>query len=98
MFGVMEFMTFAPPDVTSALIHSGPGAESLQAVEPYISWLRTIVQQAQQTAASAQATNTFGQQRVAGQTDAVGRENRSLEWMACRPARMRGIETIDSEL
>jgi PPE-repeat protein len=28
MFGAMEFMTL-PPEVTSALIHSGPGAESL---------------------------------------------------------------------
>ncbi|MDT5168450.1 MAG: hypothetical protein QOD02_1777, partial [Mycobacterium sp.] len=28
MFGVMEFTTL-PPEVTSALIHSGPGAESL---------------------------------------------------------------------
>ncbi len=67
-----------------------------QAVEPYLTWLRTTAQQAQQTAASAQAvaaafsavsaavvpvsqvtanrtglaqllaTNTFGQQRVAG--------------------------------
>jgi PPE-repeat protein len=90
----MDFL--APPEVTSALIHSGPGAESLieaagawqrlstelenaatsyasvlspltaawngpsssamvQAVEPYVTWLRTTAQQAQQTAASAQA-------------------------------------------
>jgi len=85
-----------PPEVTSALIHTGPGAESLieaseawqqlganledsaenygatlsslvgtwrgasskamvQAVEPYLNWLRTTAQQVQQTAASAQA-------------------------------------------
>jgi PPE-repeat protein len=91
----MDFITL-PPEVTSALIHSGPGAESLieasgawqqlgtgleesvpiyasvlsslteawngpsslamvQAVEPYVTWLRTTAQQAQQTAASAQA-------------------------------------------
>src|SRR5271163_255511 len=95
MFGVMEFITL-PPEVTSALIHTGPGAESLmeasgawrqlaanledsaenyaatlsslvgtwrgasstamvQAVEPYLAWLRTTAQQAQQTAVSAQA-------------------------------------------
>jgi PPE-repeat protein len=91
----MEFTTL-PPEVTSALIHTGPGAESLieaseawqqlganledsaenygatlsslvgtwrgasstamvQAVEPYVNWLRTTAQQVQQTAASAQA-------------------------------------------
>ena len=91
----MEF-TSLPPEVTSALIHTGPGAESLieaseawqqlganledsaenygatlsslvgtwrgasstamvQAVEPYVNWLRTTAQQVQQTAASAQA-------------------------------------------
>src|SRR5271157_3622814 len=91
----MEF-TILPPEVTSALIHTGPGAESLieaseawqqlganledsaenygatlsslvgtwrgasskamvQAVEPYLNWLRTTAQQVQQTAASAQA-------------------------------------------
>jgi PPE-repeat protein len=95
MFGVIEFMTF-PPEVTSALIHSGPGVESLieasaawqqlgtnleesagvtavalsslvgswqgpsaiamaQAVEPYLTWLRTTAQQAQQSASSARA-------------------------------------------
>jgi PPE-repeat protein len=94
----MEFITL-PPEVTSALIHSGPGAESLiaasgawqqlganledsaesygatlsslvgtwrgasstamvQAVEPYLNWLRTTAQQVQQTAASAQAAAT----------------------------------------
>ena len=91
----MEFTTL-PPEVISALIHSGPGAESLieasgawqqlgtnleesagsngaalssliedwqglsssamaQAVEPYLTWLRTTAQQCQQIAASALA-------------------------------------------
>jgi PPE-repeat protein len=91
----MEFTTL-PPEVTSALIHTGPGAESLieaseawqqlgtnledsaenyaaalsslgetwqgpssaamfQAVEPYVTWLQTTAQQAQQTASSAMA-------------------------------------------
>jgi PPE-repeat protein len=91
----MEFTTL-PPEVISALIHSGPGAESLanaaaawqqlsanledaadnyaaslasmdeswygpssaamfQSVTPYVAWLRTTAQQAQQTAASAQS-------------------------------------------
>ena len=91
----MEFTTL-PPEVTSALIHTGPGAESLieaseawqqlgtnledsaenyaaalsslgetwhgpssaamfQAVEPYLTWLQTTAQQAQQTAYSAMA-------------------------------------------
>jgi PPE-repeat protein len=94
----MEFTTITtlPPEVTSALIHTGPGAESLieaseawqqlgtdleesaetyaatlssltgtwqgpsatamvQAVEPYLTWLQTTAQQAQQTAYSAMA-------------------------------------------
>src|SRR5271156_1857 len=91
----MEFTTL-PPEVTSALIHSGPGAESFlaasgawqqlgtnledsaenylaalsslgetwhgpsstamfQAAEPYLTWLQTTAQQAQQTASSAMA-------------------------------------------
>jgi PPE-repeat protein len=91
----MEFTTL-PPEVTSALIHTGPGAQSLieaseawqqlgtnledsaenyaaalsslgetwhgpssaamfQAVEPYVTWLQTTAQQAQQTASSAMA-------------------------------------------
>lgn len=91
----MEFTTL-PPELISALIHSGPGAESLanaatawqqlsanledaadnyaaslssmdetwygpssaamvQAVTPYVTWLRTTAQQAQQTAAAAQS-------------------------------------------
>jgi PPE-repeat protein len=91
----MEFTTL-PPEVTSALIHSGPGAESLiaasgawqqlgvnledsaenyaatlssltgtwqgpssaamaEAVQPYLTWLQTTAQQAQQTASSAMA-------------------------------------------
>ncbi|MCV7328929.1 PPE family protein [Mycobacterium cookii] len=90
----MQFTT-VPPEITSALIHSGPGAESLiaaaaawqqlgttledtaesyaaaltsldgtwhgpssaqmlQAVEPYVTWLRGTAQQAQQVAVSAQ--------------------------------------------
>ena len=94
MVGAMQFTT-VPPEITSALIHSGPGAESLiaaaaawqqlgttledsaesynaalssldntwhgpssalmlQAVEPYVTWLRGTAQQAQQMAASAQ--------------------------------------------
>jgi PPE-repeat protein len=98
MFGAMEFMTL-PPEVTSALIHSGPGAEPLieasgawqrlgtnledsagsysgllsslteawrgpsslamaQAVEPYLTWLRTTAQQSRQTASSALAAAT----------------------------------------
>ena len=102
----MEFTTL-PPEVTSALIHSGPGAESLieasgawqrlgtnleesaptyaaalssltgtwrgpsssamvQAVEPYLTWLRTTAQQCQQTASSAQAaTAAFNSVRAA---------------------------------
>jgi PPE-repeat protein len=91
----MEFTTM-PPEVISALIHSGPGAESLagaaaawqqlsanledaaddyassllsmdetwygpssaamvRSVTPYVAWLRTTAQQAQQTAAAAQS-------------------------------------------
>jgi PPE-repeat protein len=91
----MEFTTL-PPEVTSALIHSGPGAESLiaasgawqqlginledsaenytaalsslaetwhgpsstamfAAVQPYVTWMQTTAQQAQQTASSAMA-------------------------------------------
>jgi PPE-repeat protein len=106
MFGVMEFITL-PPEVTSALIHSGPGAESLiaasaawqqlgttledsaesygsalsslagtwhgpssatmvQAVEPYVTWLRTTAQQTQQIASSAQtAAAAFSSVRAA---------------------------------
>jgi PPE-repeat protein len=95
MFSAMEF-TILPPEITSALIHTGPGAESLiaasaawqqlgttledsaenygatlssltgtwhgpsaatmvQAVEPYVTWLRTTAHQTQQIASSAQA-------------------------------------------
>jgi PPE-repeat protein len=91
----MEFTTL-PPEVISALIHSGPGAESLanaaaawqqlsanledaadnyasslasmdeswygpssaamfQSVTPYVTWLRTTAQQAQQTAEAARS-------------------------------------------
>jgi PPE-repeat protein len=97
----MEFITL-PPEITSALIHAGPGAESLieasnawqrlgvgleesvplyasavstatetwqgrasaamvNAVEPYLGWLRTTAQQAQQLASAAQtAAAAFG--------------------------------------
>ncbi|MGC2653750.1 MAG: PPE family protein [Mycobacterium sp.] len=92
-------VTSLPPEVTSALIESGPGAESLieastawqqlgagleesaenyanalsslagswrgpsssamtQAVQPYITWLRTTAQQSQQLSSSAQAAAT----------------------------------------
>ena len=91
----MDFLTL-PPEITSALIHAGPGAGSMidasgawqrlgtelensvpiyasvlssliqswhgpsslamvQAVEPYLTWLRTTAQQCQQIASSAQA-------------------------------------------
>jgi PPE-repeat protein len=102
----MEFTTL-PPEVTSVLIHSGPGAESLidasgawlrlgasleesagingaalssltgawrgpsaltmtQAVEPYLTWLRSTAQQCQQIAASAQdAVAAFNSVRAA---------------------------------
>ena len=101
----MEF-TALPPEVTSALIHSGPGPESLieasgawqrlgtsleesagingaalssltgvwhgpsalamtQAVEPFLTWLRTTAQQCQQVAVAAQdAVAAFNSVRV----------------------------------
>jgi PPE-repeat protein len=110
-------------------VWQGPSPLAMtQAVEPYLTWLRTTAQQAQQTAASAQAaaaafsavsaavvpvsqvtanrtglaqllaTNTFGQQRVAGKP--MRWDAKIAPWRGCQAAqpRMRGIETIDSEL
>ncbi len=110
----MEFTTL-PPEVTSALIHSGPGAESLiaasgawqqlgtnledsaenyvatlsslaetwhgpsstamfQAVQPYVTWMQTTAQQAQQTASSAMAAAAaFNSVRAAVVPTAAGR-------------------------
>lgn len=110
---------FAPPEVTSTLIHSGPGAGSLieaagawqnlavelensvavyasalsslieswngpssmamlQAVQPYLIWLRETAQQAQQTAASAEsAAVAFTAVRAAVVHPAVVAANRT---------------------
>jgi len=115
----MEFTTL-PPEVTSALIHSGPGAESLiaasaawqqlgttledsaegygsalsslagtwhgpssatmvQAVEPYVTWLRTTAQQTQQIASSAQtAAAAFSSVRASVVPTAEVTANRML--------------------
>jgi PPE-repeat protein len=114
----MDFISL-PPEVTSALIHSGPGAESLieassawqqlgaelgetvpiyasvvssltqawqgassmamaQAVEPYLTWLRTTAQQCQQLASSAQAAAAaFSQAQSAVVTPAQVSANRT---------------------
>jgi PPE family len=114
----MDFISL-PPEVTSALIHSGPGAESLlaaadawqqlgtgledtapiyssvvssltqtwqgsssaamtQAVEPYLTWLRTTAQQCQQLASSAQAAAAaFNQAQSAMVTPAQVAANRT---------------------
>lgn len=110
---------FAPPEVTSTLIHSGPGAGSLieaagawqqlavelensvagyasslstlieswdgpssmamlQAVQPYLIWLRATAQQAQQMATSAEAAATaFAAVRSAVVTPAQVAANRT---------------------
>ncbi|MGO8967882.1 PPE family protein [Mycobacterium sp.] len=115
----MEFTTL-PPEITSALIHSGPGAESLiaasaawqqlgttledsaesydsalsslagnwhgpssaamvQAVEPYVTWLRTTAQQTQQIASSAQtAAAAFSSVRASVVPTAEVTANRML--------------------
>ena len=114
----MDFISL-PPEVTSALIHSGPGAESLitaadawqqlgggledtapiyssvlssltqawqgsssaamtQAVQPYLTWLRTTAQQCQQLASSAQAAAAaFSQAQSAVVTPAQVAANRT---------------------
>ncbi|KKC03592.1 PPE family protein [Mycobacterium nebraskense] len=111
---------FAPPEVTSTLIHSGPGAASLieaagawqslgvelensvavyasvlsslieswdgpssmamlQAVQPYLIWLRETAQQAQQMATSAEsAAVAFTAVRAAVVPPAVVAANRTL--------------------
>ncbi len=119
MVGAMEFMT-VPPEISSALIHSGPGAESLlaaaaawqqlgitledsaesydaalssldsswlgpssatmlQAVEPYVTWLRATAQQTQQVAASAQtAAAAFSSVQAAVVPTSAVAANRTL--------------------
>jgi PPE-repeat protein len=61
MFGAMEFMTF-PPEVTSALIHSGPGAESL--IEASVAWQQlgtSLEESAALTAATASSLTSAWQ-------------------------------------
>ena len=121
----MEFTTL-PPEVISALIHSGPGAESLataaaawqqlsanledaadnyaaslasmdeswygpssaamfQSVAPYVTWLRTTAQAAQQTAAAAQsaaAAFSAGQASVVPTASVVANRTRLAQLLA----------------
>src|SRR6201984_1266330 len=127
----MDFISL-PPEVTSALIHSGPGAESLitaadawqqlgggledtapiyssvlssltqawqgsssaamtQAVEPYLTWLRTTAQQCQQLASSAQAAAAaFSQAQSAVVTPAQVAANRQRLGQVITPDRSGG--------
>jgi PPE-repeat protein len=119
-------VTGLPPEVTSALIHSGPGAGSLisasgawgelgagleesaenyasavaslagnwrgpsssamtEAVEPYITWLRTTAQQTRQLSSSAQAAATaFTSVRttVVPPADVIANRTRLLQLLA----------------
>jgi PPE-repeat protein len=56
MFGVMEFMTL-PPEVMSALIHSGPGAEPL--VEASVAWQQLGSNLEESAASSAVAVSSL---------------------------------------
>jgi PPE-repeat protein len=115
-----------PPEITSALIHSGPGAESLieasgawqqlgvgledtapiyasvvsslsqtwqgpssaamtQAVEPFLTWIRTTAQQCQQLASSAQAAAaafTQAQSAVVGPAQVTANRTRLAQLIA----------------
>ncbi|WP_297733826.1 PPE family protein, partial [Mycobacterium sp.] len=121
----MDFISL-PPEITSALIHSGPGAESLieasgawqqlgvgledtapiyasvvsslsqtwqgpssaamtQAVEPFLTWIRTTAQQCQQLASSAQAAAaafTQAQSAVVGPAQVTANRTRLAQLIA----------------